>query len=108
MNISDQERVEDILEFAQILTTLVANGHEEFRNEVVLQLSIERLIISIGEACNKISPEFQATHPEIPWRDIVSMRNLLIHAYQRTDLIQVWKAASEGIPELVQNLKTDF
>ena len=108
MNISDQERVDDILEFAQTLTSLVANGYEEFCNKVVLQLSIERLIISIGEACSKISPEFQAAHPEIPWRDIVSMRNLLIHAYQRIDLIQVWKAASKDLPDLVQNLNTNF
>lgn len=104
MNISDRERIEDIFEFAQTLASLVAKGEHEFRSEVVLQLSIERLIISIGEACNKISTDFQVAHPEIPWRDIVSMRNLLIHAYQRIDSTQVWKAATQDIPELVKNL----
>lgn len=71
---------------------------------MVLQLAIERLIISVGEACSKISAEFQLGHPEIPWRDIVSMRNLLIHAYQRIDSAQVWKAASKDISALVAAL----
>lgn len=47
MSISDQERVEDILEFAQTLASLVEKGQDKFRSEVVLQLSIERLMISI-------------------------------------------------------------
>ena len=55
MSISDQERVEDILEFVQTLASLVEKGQNEFRSEVVLQLSIERLMISIGEACSKLS-----------------------------------------------------
>ena len=46
MSISDQERVEDILEFVQTLASLVEKGQNEFRSEVVLQLSIERLIAS--------------------------------------------------------------
>jgi len=52
LSISDQERVEDILEFAQTLASLVEKGQDKFRSEVVLQLSIERLMISIGEACS--------------------------------------------------------
>jgi len=65
LSISDQERVEDILEFAQTLEALVAKEHDEFRTQVVLQLSVKRLMISIGEACSKLSPEFQDAHPQI-------------------------------------------
>jgi len=65
LSISDQERVEDILEFAQTLASLVEKGQDKFRSEVVLQLSIERLMISIGEACSKLSNEFQSAHPQI-------------------------------------------
>lgn len=105
MSISDQERVEDILEFAQTLASLVDKGQNEFHSEVVLQLSVERLLISIGEACSKLSNEFQASHHEIIWRDIVSMRNLLIHAYHRIDLNQVWVAASQDVPNLARAIR---
>jgi len=105
LSISDQERVEDILEFAQTLASLVEKGQDKFRSEVVLHLSIERLMISIGEACSKLSNEFQSAHPQIMWRDIVSMRNLLIHAYHRIDLNQVWVAASQDVPNLVRAIR---
>jgi uncharacterized protein with HEPN domain len=86
---------------------LVAKGHDDFCEEVVLQLSIERLMISIGEACSKLSPEFQEAHPQISWRDIVSMRNLLIHAYHRIDRNQVWKTANQDVPNLVREISKD-
>jgi uncharacterized protein with HEPN domain len=104
VNIGDRERVEDIHEFAQTLAILVARGKDNFSQEIVFKLSVERLIISIGEACNKMSSEFQAANPQIPWRDIVGMRNLLIHAYERIDSDQVWAAASKDIPDLVKSL----
>ena len=52
-----------------------------------------------------MSVAFQGNHPEIPWRDIVAMRNLLIHAYHRIEITQVWKTATTDIPELVHSIK---
>jgi uncharacterized protein with HEPN domain len=104
MSATDQERIEDILEFAETITAIVSEGQEKFESNKVSQLALERLIISIGEACSKMSADFQNTHSEIPWRDIIGMRNLLIHAYHRIEISQVWKAASEDIPALVRSI----
>lgn len=104
MSATDQERIEDILEFAETVAAIVGEGEAKFDSNKVSQLALERLIISIGEACSKITPEFQSTHPEIPWRDIIGMRNLLIHAYHRIEISQVWKAASQDIPALVSSI----
>lgn len=104
MSATNKERIEDILEFAETVSAIVSEGQDKFYSNKVSQLALERLIISIGEACSKITLDFQNAHPEIQWRDIISMRNLLIHAYHRIETSQVWKAASEDIPTLVHSI----
>jgi uncharacterized protein with HEPN domain len=52
-------------------------------------LAIVRCIEIIGEAASKIGPETRVAHPEIPWVDIVGMRNRLIHAYFDVDADRV-------------------
>lgn len=105
MSDTDQERIEDILEFASTVSAIVAEGKTSFEGSKVSQLAIERLIISIGEACSKMSAEFHESHPDIPWRNIIGMRNLLIHAYHRIEITQVWKAATLDVPILVTSIK---
>jgi uncharacterized protein with HEPN domain len=53
-----------------------------------------------------MSAGFQESHPDIPWRDIIGMRNLLIHAYHRIEITQVWKAATLDVPILVTSIKS--
>ena len=104
MSATDKERIEDILEFAETVSAIVSEGQDRFNSNKVSQLALERLLICIGEACSKLTSDFQYAHSEIPWRNIISMRNLLIHAYHRIEISQVWKAASEDIPNLVRSI----
>jgi uncharacterized protein with HEPN domain len=69
-------------------------------------LALERLIINIGEACSKLSIEFQNNHPEIEWKNIVGMRTL-IHAYHRIESEQVWEVGVRDIPNLIKNLNSN-
>lgn len=106
MSATDQERIADILEFAETISLVVAAGISKFESSKLSQLAVERLIISIGEACSKMSPDYQVGHPDIPWRNIIGMRNILIHAYHRIEVTQVWQSASVDIPNLVNSLKS--
>ncbi|MBU4220741.1 MAG: DUF86 domain-containing protein [Euryarchaeota archaeon] len=45
----------------------------------------------IGEAARRISEETQAANPEIPWSDLISMRNVMIHEYDDIDIGIVWE-----------------
>jgi uncharacterized protein with HEPN domain len=45
-------------------------------------------------------------HPEIPWREIIAMRNQLIHAYLGVDLDVVWDVIQVELPQLILQLKT--
>ena len=48
--------------------------------------------------------ELQATHPEIPWREMIGMRNVVVHDYADVDLSLVWKTVREDLPGLIERL----
>ncbi len=67
--------------------------------------ALYKAIEIIGEAASKITPTTRAEIPEIAWRDMIGMRNILIHGYFEIDLDQVWKAVVEDLPLLVAELE---
>ena len=71
----------------------------------MLQLSLVRCIEIIGEASSKLSKESYDKFPQIPWKNITSMRNRLIHAYYDINLNTVWSTVMEDLPPLVAELE---
>lgn len=55
----------------------------------------------IGEASRKIGPEFRASHPGIPWREMNDLRNVLIHNYEGADEDLIWAIVDREIPALL-------
>jgi uncharacterized protein with HEPN domain len=76
-----------------------------FKRDELLQNAVMRQIQIIGEAARVVSPQYQTEHPEVPWRDIVSMRNRLVHEYFRILPERVWDVVEKHIPALVQLLE---
>ena len=70
-----------------------------------LTLALVKSIEIIGEAASKISAECREDHSHIPWANIISMRNRLIHAYFEIDLDILWKTVTEDIPSLLKELE---
>ncbi len=68
-------------------------------------LGIIRLLEIVGEASNAISVEFRALHPEVPWRQMIGLRNRLIHGYFAVDLDIVWDTIQKDLPPLVKTLE---
>ncbi len=69
----------------------------DLENDRLLSLAIVHLLEIIGEAANKVTPEFQNKYSQVPWKSIVEMRNRLIHGYYDIDLDIVWKTVTHRL-----------
>ncbi len=54
----------------------------------------------MGELVNRIDEEFEAAHPEIPWRYIYSLRNRIVHDYEGVNLQLIWEIIHDDLPDL--------
>ncbi len=71
----------------------------------MLSLALVRLLEVVGEAANRVPDDEQARHPEIPWSQIVSFRNRLIHGYDSIDLDILWQVVRQDLPPLIAALE---
>ncbi len=102
----DINSIEDILSAANEIQDFLGNiDQQAFLNDRLRFSAVIHKLLIIGEACTRFSKEFRAKYPEIPWRQIIGMRNILIHAYDDIILQEVWYAATVSTPQLVQLLE---
>ena len=73
---------------------------------MTLQHATAHGLVLIGEAAGRLSPEFRERHPEVPWRQIVGQRNVVVHEYDRIDLDIVWNVASDEVPRLADRVRS--
>ncbi len=69
--------------------------------------AVIRAVEIMGEATNRTSRDVLNRHPDIPWSNIVGMRNIVIHNYDKVDLEAVWQVVVWDAPRLVAILTTD-
>ncbi|MFH1983426.1 MAG: HepT-like ribonuclease domain-containing protein [Pseudomonadota bacterium] len=69
--------------------------------ERMLELSLTRLVEIVGEAAGRVSVQGQEEHPAIPWKEIIGMRNRLIHGYDSVDLDVLWDTVDLDLPPLI-------
>jgi uncharacterized protein with HEPN domain len=96
----DTGRLRDILEAIHRIDRHVQKGRHEFDEDELIQVWIVHHLQIIGEAARGLSSDFRSTHPEVPWTDVVAMRNLLVHEYFGVDLQEVWETTVNDLPRL--------
>ena len=70
----------------------------------MLVFAMVRAIEIIGEAAANVSSECRERYPQIPWADIIGMRNRLVHAYFDVDLDILWNTATTKLEPLIEQL----
>ena len=73
---------------------------EQFLQTKLLQDGVVRELEIIGEASRNLSEELRQKHSDIPWRQIIGMRNRIIHEYFDVDLEIVWEVTEKDLPDL--------
>ena len=102
----DRERLLDIQEAIQRIEKYVAQGREAFDRDELIQNWFVRHLQIIGEAVRAIPAEFKDRYPEIPWSQIMGMRNILVHDYFGIDREVVWSAVERDLPDLKRKIET--
>ena len=84
---------------------LSGKTRSDLNTDRMLVLTLLKEIEIVGEAASRVSLEGRAECDCVPWRDIIDMRNHLMHVYFDIDLDTVWKTASEDLPLLAEALE---
>jgi uncharacterized protein with HEPN domain len=95
-----KERVLDILDAIAAIERHPGQDKATFERDELLQVWFLRHLQIIGEAARALPEDVRALAPEIPWSEIVGMRNILVHGYFDIDSDIVWDAATRDVPAI--------
>src|SRR5437763_761540 len=103
----DNAYLKDILEAAKAIRRFLdAISVEQFKANEEKYEAVTRKFEIIGEAARRLSPEGRNKFPELPWKLITAMRNILIHDYDSVDLNVVYDTAQRDVPPLILRLES--
>ena len=80
-------------------------GRAVFLRDELVQDAVLRNFEVIGEAAKRLDDTYRADHPQIPWRAIAGLRDVLIHQYEGVNLQQVWNIVEKDLPGLKNSIK---
>jgi len=101
-----RERLLDILDAIVQIETERSKGKQAFDESRLLQVWMVHHLMIIGESVRAIDPAFRQRHPEVPWRQIAGMRNILVHDYFRINHEVVWNTIERDLPMFREQVET--
>jgi len=96
----------DILNAARAAVQYLANHSvESFSADTQCQDAVIRRLEMVGEAARRVSAARRSTLTEIPWEQMIGIRNVMIHDYDDIDLLIVWDTVTKDLPPLIRQLE---
>ena len=71
----------------------------------IVRLAIERELEILGEAARRVSDPYKLDHPEIPWKDLIALRNVISHQYEKVNYAVIYRICRERLPALITLLE---
>jgi uncharacterized protein with HEPN domain len=100
----DLDRLADMRDALADIRALTADSKQSFEKDRISQQAVAYNLAVLGEAARALSLELRERHSEVPWRDVIAQRNVVVHEYHRLDLDSLWVTATQDIPHLDEQL----
>ena len=96
----------DMLSYARKARAMIDGiSRQEFDENDTLQFALAYVVMIIGEAAHRLSPEMRNRLPQLPWPDIIGMRHRLVHGYGSVSWSIVWDTVTDDLPPLITALE---
>lgn len=92
--------LDDILSAILRIEEYTKRGKDVFLCDEMMQDAVLRQLSIVGEAASKLTPPLKAKNPEIPWKDIIGMRNIIVHEYSEVKIGKIWDTVKLDLPLL--------
>lgn len=97
----DPGRVQDMIEAADYVISFVDGlTYEQFLVDKIRFFAVMKNVEIIGEAANMLTEEFKTAHNDVPWKQVIKMRHVLVHGYSNILPEILWETAKQDVPQL--------
>jgi uncharacterized protein with HEPN domain len=102
----DDALLRDMLEHARRAINAASDrSRSDLEHDPVLVAALERFVEVVGEAASRLSEATREESPSIPWREVIAMRNRLVHGYFAVDHDILWTVVNDELPALTGSLQ---
>lgn len=106
MNARDEVRLRHMLDEAQKARQFIeGRARTDLDDDELLAYAVRYALQIVGEAASQVTTKTRELYPDIRWKDIIGMRQWLVHVYERVENEIVWKTVTEDISPLIDQLR---
>ncbi|MDR1824617.1 MAG: DUF86 domain-containing protein [Bifidobacteriaceae bacterium] len=102
-----KQALADLIDFCDQAARLVARGKAAWDQDEALRWAGEAVLHRVGEAVARLSQDYTAAHPEVPWRKIKATRNIIAHDYGIVDYEILWRGLAKELPRVRAAIAAD-